>query len=108
MLLTLEENEERTCLDEIGGGAKKKLQAMVTQSDLEEELEPNLDQVIDNVQVEYVEPVVPIVQPTQLVVTTTKSIQPVQHVVELVQIDYPQFSRSQPILFFGHFIKNLR
>jgi hypothetical protein len=57
---------------------------MVTQSNLEEELEPNLDQVIDNVQVEYVEPVVPIVQPTQLVVTTTKSIQPIQHVVELV------------------------
>jgi len=57
---------------------------MVTQSNLEEELEPNLDHVIDNVQVEYVEPVVPIVQPTQLVVTTTKSIQPIQHVVELV------------------------
>jgi hypothetical protein len=57
---------------------------MVTQSNLEEELEPNLDHVIDNVQVEYVEPIVPIVQPTQLVVTTTKSIQPIQHVVELV------------------------
>jgi hypothetical protein len=87
--LTLEEDEERTCLDEIGGGAREELQATTTQSNLEEKLEPNLDQVIDNIQVEYVEHVVPIVQPTQHVVVTTKLVQHVQHVVELVQIENP-------------------
>ncbi len=51
-----------------------------------------MDQVIDNIQVEHVvfaKPIVPIAKPTQPIVVTTKSFQPVQLVVEPMQIENP-------------------
>jgi hypothetical protein len=40
-VIDLEEDEERTCLDGMGGG--EKFQTTITQGNMEEELEPNLD-----------------------------------------------------------------
>jgi hypothetical protein len=54
-VVDLEEDEERTCLDEIEGGGGEKLKTMTIQGNMEEQLEPNLDQVIGNIQVEFVE-----------------------------------------------------
>jgi hypothetical protein len=69
-----------------------------------------LDQLIDNIQVElveYAELVIPIAKPTQPMVVPTKSSQLVQLVIELVQIENPQFSRFQLLLDFDHFIETL-
>jgi hypothetical protein len=42
----------------------EELEATITQGNVEEELEPNLDQIIDNIQVEHVvEPIVSITKP---------------------------------------------
>jgi len=63
----IEEDEERTYLDEIKGWGGKKLDAITTQGNIEEEPKPNLDQVIDNIKVELVisiELVVSIIEPT--------------------------------------------
>ncbi len=82
---------------------------MTIQGNLEEEPKPNLDQVIDNIQVELVESIeliVPITKPTQTIVVVAKSSQLVQPIVELVHVENPQFSISQPIPIFGHFINN--
>ncbi len=38
----------------MGGGGGEELQATTTQGTLEEEFEPNLDQVIDNIQIKVV------------------------------------------------------
>jgi hypothetical protein len=83
------EDEERTCLDKMGGGDGKKLQAIATQGNLEEESEPNLDQVIDNIQVEPIEHVVPITKFKQPIVVVIKSSQPIQLVVEPGHIENP-------------------
>jgi hypothetical protein len=54
-----------------------------------------LDQIIDNIQVEpfehveFVELVIPITKPTQHVILATKSSQPIQPIVEFVQIKNP-------------------
>jgi hypothetical protein len=42
----------------MGGGDGGEFQAIVMWDNLEEEPEPNLDQVIDNIQIEHVESVV--------------------------------------------------
>jgi hypothetical protein len=58
-----EEDKEWTYLDEIKGRGREELDATTTQGSIEEELEPNLDQVINNIQIEpivYVEPIVSI------------------------------------------------
>ncbi len=39
----LEEDEERDCLDEIGGRGGKKFDATIMQGNIEENLEPNLE-----------------------------------------------------------------
>jgi len=49
------ENEKRFCSNEMGGGDGKEFQAMAMDDNLEEKLEPNLDQIIDNIQIEPVE-----------------------------------------------------
>ncbi len=70
-----------------------------------------MDQVIDNIQVEPIEPiqlVVSIVEPKQLVVVVTESSQLIQHVVEHVHVENPQFYIAQHVQVFGHFINNLR
>jgi hypothetical protein len=67
----LEEDEERTCSDEIGGRGKEELDATTTQGNIEEKLKPNLDQVIDNIQVEpvvFVELVVSITKPAAIAI----------------------------------------
>jgi hypothetical protein len=46
----------------MGGGDGKEHQATTTKGNLEEEHELNLDQVIDNIQVEPIEPMVPIIK----------------------------------------------
>jgi hypothetical protein len=68
------EDEEQTCSDEIGGGGGEQLYAIATYGNIKEEPEPNLDQVIDNIQrelVESIEPVAPIAEPTQHVIVAT-------------------------------------
>ncbi len=57
---------------EIGGGGGKELQATTMQGNTEE-LEPNLDHVIDNIQVEHVEPMVLITKFQQPIVVATKT-----------------------------------
>ncbi len=67
----LEDDEEQTCWDDIKGWGGKKLDATTMQGSINEELEPNVDQVIDNIKVEpaiFVEHVDSITQPTS---TTT-------------------------------------
>jgi hypothetical protein len=49
-----------------------------------------LDKVIDNIQlkhVEYVQPIVPIIKPTQLIIALIELSEFIQNVVELVQIE---------------------
>jgi hypothetical protein len=102
----LKEYEEQTCSNEMGGGGGEELQATATHGNLEEEPKPNLDKVVDNIQVEhveFVELVVPIVEPTQPVVVATKSSHLVQHIVEPIHVENPQFSISQLVIVFGHF-----
>jgi hypothetical protein len=56
------------------GVEEEELYATTTHDNIKEEPEPNLDKVIDNIQVEPIESiehVVPITKPTQLVVITT-------------------------------------
>jgi hypothetical protein len=51
-----------------------------------------LDQVIENIQVELIDSIehlVPILKPTQLVVAIIELSQPIQHIVELVQVENP-------------------
>ncbi len=86
-------------------------QTTTIQNNLEEEPKPNLDQVIDNIQVEPIESiefVILITEPTQPIVVVAKLSQPIQPIVEHVHVKNPQFSISQPILVFGHFINNHR
>jgi hypothetical protein len=49
-----EEDEKQTCSNEIGGRGGEELDATTTQDNTEEELEPNLDKVINNIQDEFV------------------------------------------------------
>ncbi len=67
-----------------------------------------MDKVIDNIQVEFVVFAEPIVSITKVVVITTKSFQPIQQVIEPIQIENLQFSRFQLVLIFGHSTKTLR
>jgi hypothetical protein len=67
---------------------------------LKEELEPNLDQVIHEIQVKLVEHVV--------LVVVSKASQLVQLVVEPIHVGNPQFSIIQCILMYGHSIDNLK
>ncbi len=46
------EDEELTCLDEIGGGRREEFNTIITLSSMEEEPKPNLDKVMDNIQIE--------------------------------------------------------
>jgi hypothetical protein len=75
----------------MGGGGGEEFQATSTQGNLEEEPKPNMDQVIDNIQVKLVilvKLVVPITKSKLVVVETS---QLVQHEVEHVQIENPSF-----------------
>ncbi len=104
-VVELEDDEEQTCSNEIGGGGQKEFYVIATQGNIEEEPEPNLDQAIDNIQgelIESIEHVAPIVEPTQPVIVATYSSQHVQHIVELIQIENPQFLKFQHVLVFGH------
>jgi len=60
-----------------------------TSSNLEEKPKPNLDQVIDNIQVEPIEHVVPITKFRKPVVVVVKSSQPIQPIIKLVHIENP-------------------
>lgn len=55
------EDEEQTCSNEIGGKGGEELDATTTQDNIEEELEPNLDQVITNIQEEPIVSTIPII-----------------------------------------------
>ncbi len=66
MVNDLEENGERTCSNEIGGRGGEELDATSTQGNIEEEAEPNLDQVIDNIQIEPIKCIQHIVSITEL------------------------------------------
>jgi len=91
-VIDLEEDEERTYSNEMWGGGGKELQATTIEGNLKEKLKPNLDQVIDKIQVEPVESIEPIeliIKPTQLVVVVAKSSQPVQLFIEPVHVENP-------------------
>jgi hypothetical protein len=59
------------------------------QGSIDEELEPNLDQVIDNIQIKLVVFVEPIVSIIEFATIAIKSFQPIQLVVEPMQIENP-------------------
>jgi hypothetical protein len=70
------EDEERNYLNEMGGEGGEKLQTIAIHNNLEEEPKPNLDQVIDNIQVELVEPIQPmvsIIEPKQPIIIVVES-----------------------------------
>jgi hypothetical protein len=75
---------------------------------LEKESEVNIDQVIEDIQVEHVEPIEPMV-PTvvvrELVVVATRTFQPIQLVVEFVHPENPQLFTFHSTPICGHFIK---
>jgi hypothetical protein len=61
------ENEEHTYLNDIGCRGGEEFDVISTQGNIEEEPKPNLDQIIDNIQIEliiFVEPIVSITKPT--------------------------------------------
>jgi hypothetical protein len=61
---------------------------------LEEEPEPNLDQVIDNIQIEQVELVefvVPIAKSKEPIVVAAETLQLVQPIIKHVHVENPQF-----------------
>jgi hypothetical protein len=72
----------------LGVEVEKNFMQQLHMAALRKILEPNWDQIIDNIQVEpfehveFVELVVPIAKPTQLVVLATKLSQPIQPIVE--------------------------
>ncbi len=87
-------------------GVEGEKKFIATQYNTGEEFEPNLDQVIDNIQDEpsvFAKLLISIVKPTQLV--ATKSSQHVQPIVDYVQMENPQLFKFQPILIFGHSTK---
>jgi hypothetical protein len=45
------EDEEQTCSNDIGGRGGEELDATSTQGSIKEELEPKMDQIIDNIQI---------------------------------------------------------
>jgi len=95
------------CSNEVGGGGGEELDATTTQNNIKEEPKPNLDQVIDNIQIEpivYVEHVISIIE---LVDVATKSFQFFQHIVEHVRMENPQFFRFQLVIISNHSIKIL-
>jgi hypothetical protein len=67
--------------------------------------------VIDNIQVELVEPIQPmvlIVDPNQTIVIIIESSQPIQHVAKPIYVENPQFFITQHVPISCHSIKNLR
>jgi len=80
----LKEDEERSCSDDIRGKGGEELEAIATQNNIEEELEPNLDQVIDNIQVEPIVSIEPIGTITESIVISIESFQSIQLEIELV------------------------
>ncbi len=70
-IVNSKKDDEQTCLYDIGGGGKEEFNAIATLGNIEEKLKPNLDKVIDNIQIELVvftKHAISIVEPTQLVV----------------------------------------
>jgi hypothetical protein len=59
------------------------------QGSIEEEPKPNLDQVIDNIQVEHVVSVELIVSIIELAIVAIESFQPIQPRIEHIQIENP-------------------
>jgi hypothetical protein len=51
-IIDSEEDEAKTYSDDIGGRGGEEFDATIMQSSMKEEPEPNLDKVIDNIQVE--------------------------------------------------------
>jgi hypothetical protein len=84
----------------MGGGHGEELEATITQGNLKENLEPNLDQVIHEIQVKFVEHVI--------LVVASEASQLVQLVVEPIHVENPLFFITQPILVYGHSIDNLK
>ncbi len=78
----------------MGGGNGEKFQAIITYNNLEDEPELNLDQVIDNIQVEpieYIGPIVPLAWVKEPVVAS---------IIELAHVKNPQFFITQLVLVF--------
>jgi hypothetical protein len=78
----LKEDEKKTCSNDIRGKGGEEFEATTTQGGIEEEPKPNLDQVIDNIQVEPVVSAEPVVSIIELVAIATESFQPVQIEIE--------------------------
>lgn len=70
LIVDSKEDEERTYSNKMGGGDSEEFEAIAMWDNLEEEPKPNLDRVIDNIQIEHVEPI-------ELVVPIAKSKEPI-------------------------------
>lgn len=65
--------DEWTCSDEIRGRAGEELDAIAMWGNIEEESEPNIDQVINNIQVEPIVFIKPVVSITKFVTIAIES-----------------------------------
>jgi hypothetical protein len=74
-------DEEQTCSNEIGGKGGEELDAIAMQGNIEEKPKPNLDHIIDNIQIELVVSVEHVISITKCVVASIKSFQHVQLVI---------------------------
>lgn len=82
--------------NEIGHGNDEEPQPEATQVDTKDKHEVNIEQVIKNIQVdELIENVVPTTQVSKPMVLTIEVFQLIQHVVELVSLENPQFPTMQ-------------
>ncbi len=76
----------------MGGGDSEKFQAIIMHDNLEDEPKLNLDQVIDNIQVEHVESIGPIMPLAWIKEHVVASI------VEPTHVENPKFSITQLVL----------
>ncbi len=79
-------DEDWTCSDEIRSRGGEKLEATTMQGSIEEEHEPNLNKVIDNIHVEPIVSIELVIFITKIVVIAIKSFQRVQPEVEPIHI----------------------
>ncbi len=78
---------------------------------LEEEPEPNMAQVINNIQIEHVEPielVVPIAKSKEPTVVATEMSQLVQPIIKHVHIENSQFSIYPNLIMFWYASSSMR
>jgi hypothetical protein len=89
LIVESKDEEKKTHSEEMGGGNDEEFQAKTTQANSKEELNVNFHYIIEDVQVELVEPLVTIVKVRELVIVFVGMYQLVQLVNEHVNIKDP-------------------